>query len=1168
MIDLQPGTTLIEASAGTGKTYTLCRIALQLTLQKGIALDRILAVTFTEAATEELATRLRQLYQECLHQLDTGKHEEQLLVDLAAEPDFDLDRAKQALRYSLEVFDEAPISTIHGYCKRALELVALETRTPLDAELSPVENQLVAQLQNEYLRQQIFEASPCLAAALPGRKGFDDLLAEIGRQCASHPQARLRPQLPQPALAELDRRFASVPEHCRSLLDRAAEFLPHLSGTSIIAKRRWLVDTPESPLAQAARRGFLLPSDFEWLSALLPEKWTKAIKQSGKNLPTPPLVDAAGALIGQIDNAFAYLAFHYRSWLSERLQLAKEQANVISFNDLLHLLHRALQGESGARVADLLADRCDAALIDEFQDTDRIQFSIAQKLFGGGEHYLFFIGDPKQSIYRFRGADIFAYFKATQGGSLRKIHLEQNFRSTPGLVQAVNTLFSHARAAFVDPRIAFHPVHAARSDLLPPFLSSAPFSITQLSLLPGTPPPGKGDYRHTLAERAANDFARRLNSDPSLRPEDVTFLVNDRLDANALNDALRRRGIVCSLRADRSVFETREASDLLQLLAALASPARSSLKRGAYARLSGGPAATAMLDPDFDERVAPFMECISDWARNWSSLNFNVAFKRLTDLLLDTNASEQRHANFAQLAELLSEACDDEALTPRGLLNWLRRKQDADVSQNDEWQTRISSDEGKPQILTIHKSKGLQFPIVILPFVGLRRIRASERSLTYHDANDELVIDISPEADPTSLSLARDEALAEDARLLYVALTRAVYENTLYLAPEEISSRSGVLASSFGQLLLGIGETVTSERLREALESLVLASDNAISLQSETYGPGEYAANERQSTPVNQDIAARPLAERIALPGPARILSFSALSRSLHLDLENAALALDASETGNDEASPQPLPPTESLTLPEPSDALSIFTLPKGAKAGDLLHLILENFDFSQPDTLAATTVQAFETLRFEPRAFEPIVAAQIAAIAQAELPSAFGSFRLADVPPERRIAELEFGYPVSGDTKQAIASVLQQCPTGRIPAAWTQRFAAATSGLTASMLRGFIDLVIEHDDRLYIVDWKSNYLGDTPACYTDAAMVLSMSEHDYFLQYLLYCVALKRHLAWRFPDRPFADAFGGVFYIYARGVTPGSQTGIYYDLPSHELLDALDENLHPLNAY
>ncbi|MBK1875834.1 exodeoxyribonuclease V subunit beta [Pelagicoccus mobilis] len=1158
MIELAKGATLIEASAGTGKTYTLCRIALQLTLEKGITLDRILAVTFTDAATEELASRIHELYQQALRELETEQIEESLLLECMELEDFDIERAKRDLRFSLEVFDEAPISTLHGFCKRSLDQLALETESPLEAELNQIETHLVEQLQQEYIRQYVLEASSALSIALKHQKGFEGRLSEIGKQSASHPEAKLHPTAHPVSFETLERRFLELPEALSDFVSRKGEYIEHLKANREPAMQ---LSGKKQDLFACEARGKLLANDFAWLEKFSVDAWKNGLKKSGSHLKTPPFVSLVDAILEQIDAAFLSLLYNYKGWLSENLEKAKQQANSISFNDLLHILNRALKGESGERVRANLSRQYDAALIDEFQDTDRTQLQIAKALFGEGEHYLFYIGDPKQAIYRFRGADIYAYFQATESGKLKRIELTKNYRSTPPLIHAVNTVFEESETGFVDDRIRFTPVEAGLESDTADVRAPALF-IEHLMLGPQQEA-AEGRYRNILTERVANDFANRISNDPDFRPEEVAFLVNSNFEAKTLSDALLKRGIASAIRSDRSVFDSKEARDLTLLLAALSSPTRTSLKRGAYAAFSPSLQASDIAEAHFDENATPFFEYIVEWNKSWERSNFDVNLQTLLKLAsretFNDLDSERRHANISQLSELLSEAKDESDLTPRGLYNWICRKMVEDASQNKDWQTRISSDEGKPQILTIHKSKGLQFPIVILPYLSLKRVKHDAKVASYHGSDNELIIDFAPDENQDRTKSAQSEELAEHVRLLYVALTRAEKEMRIYLAPEEIVRRGKKPPSSFSRFILGVDSKPSSELLVERLKAIAAKSKGNVLSRQSPLETGEFSElSNCVGDPNIPEVEARSLQHRQHMPYPARVLSFSALNKGMHHESAGYSIEeLEAADSDSDEAEPSP-DPSET----DSAEELSIFSLPKGTHAGDLLHLILERFDFSRPETLPATTQAAFELLKFEPSEFEPIVAAQIAVIAKQELASNFSAFSLEQTPSENRIPELEFAYPVSGDVKREVIDTLQTSDLGVIPQEWSNSLNKEGSALTAAMLRGFIDLVLEHEGRIYIFDWKSNYLGPTSSDYDQSAILESMSDHNYFLQYLLYCVAVLRFTRWRFPNQAFDDVFGGVFYIYARGVSPGKDTGVFYDRPSIELLEKLDTAL------
>ena len=1169
MISLHKGTTLIEASAGTGKTYTLVRIALRLTIENNVPLNRILAVTFTEAATEELASRIRELYQDCLQQLELDKVVEPTLIEALDASEIDHATAIRRLKFSLEVFDEAPISTIHGFCKRSLDQVALETKAPLDAQLENIENTLVDQLQNEYLRQHIHERSEVLSLFYPQRKSsFCKRLTALARESASHPYAQLEPEPRDYPLDSLDETYRELIDAIARLMQDGEAIAKKLKGGRKITK---LISGATPTLLKAIERGNLLPDDIDSFVDLSVETWEKTIKKNFQDEAPPPALERIAHFLSEVEIAFQSLLLGYKNWLSENLKEAKERLNIISYNDLIHRLDSALRNDQSGRVASQLSERYDAALIDEFQDTDPTQYDIAQTLFGQGQHYLFFIGDPKQAIYRFRGADIFAYFKAINAPGLQKIDLGANYRSHPKLVHATNSLFENSEEGFLYDSIAFKAVTPAQEDIAPNFHLHAPFYIRAFNDIFGALG-SKTALKTALSRVAANDFAHRLNQDPELDAKKVAFLVNNRHEANSLSQELERRGIASIIRADRSIFETGEIGTLRQLLEFLSAPTRVSLKRGLLLTPICGYTTADLLNESFEEEAAPVFDHLSHWAQNWFETNFDNALNRLISLsnasqtLLRSTDGERRYTNLRHLSELLEEAREQSALSPRGLLNWLERHRQSDASSEDDWQTRLSSDEGKPQIITLHKSKGLEFPIVILPFLSLLNVDPKSEYSIYHDtrtSDSKLVLDLSRERSEEARAMAYREELAEKIRLIYVALTRAVYQNVLYLAPE--SNDGTLVASAFAQMMIGCesaapGTTLTSDEITQRffskLETLAASHSehfkvDYIDLQSNA----TFIACQDRDPPSVQTSSPRHF-KRLRLPGPDRILSFSSLSRQLNAH----SIKLEEDHLREDEPSAE-----GEILEEEPSETpprQSIFTLLKGAQAGDLFHLILERFDFCRGKRLREVVAEAFKELQFPEPEYESIVHDQIFHVSQTALQTNHGNFRLADIPPAARIAELEFAYPVHGDARSHLQKAFSQAPLGKIPSKWLQRFEHQSHPITASMLRGFIDLVFEHEGRLYILDWKSNHLGDSLKHYTEKKMVESMADHDYFLQYILYCVALKRFIENRFPGDAFADRFGGVFYLFVRGIQNGTQSGIYYDQPAPELIEAVDAAL------
>lgn len=1159
MFSIDKGVSVIEASAGTGKTYTLCRIVLKLIIEKGIPIDRILAITFTQAATEELIFRIRELLIDSVSQLDSGNIEEPVLKEFLEHDGVEMTVAANRLRHSLEIFDDASISTIHGFCKRSLDYVSLESDIAFEANLEPVDDELIERLQDEYVRINVLEKSPLLSAFYVQTPAYKKRLNTIAKECASHPYAILEPKPTEAQTDQLDAVFNSLLESIGPLLDSLDLFLPQLKKNGKFYKR---LNTPTniSALDAMARRRFALLSDLELIRELTTANWKSSLKKSGEHLEPPPFTTYVDTLLSEIDLLFTTLISGYREWLFENLRAEKERRNVVSFNDLLHILNRALNDDQGDAVVQAINEQFDAALVDEFQDTDPTQYNIIQRLFGGGSKYLFFIGDPKQAIYRFRGADIFSYFNATETDIIRRIQLSDNYRSTPKLVQAVNTLFSESPDGFAFDKIQFHPTTPARSADI-----DLPLQIEAIGLdSPNSL--GQNVTVDLLASSAAEDLAQRAINEPQFELGKVAFLVGTNREADALLEQLSQRGIDCVLRAERSVFETQELDQLLQLLECLSNPSKRSAIRAFLLNPIGGYRWWDLLDSDFEEKAQEIVGYLHDWSRDWRSSNFHAALHRLLDLtgatkrMLGEIGGERRYANLCQLSELLQSEALTRLSTPRHLYTWLHSKRDENVSNQEDWQTRLTSDEGKPQIVTIHKSKGLQFPIVICPFLSLLRPKAKREHALYHtsDKDQRLVIDLVPENNPNALERAEREEYAEQLRLIYVALTRAIDECRIYLAPEESAPRQNPRPSSFCQLILGREIAVGlhgQKNISPALLNRIQEFDSdCISVKARPLPETGTIPSSLIQQATNEAFLAR--ARKInhgSIPTSERILSFSTITRMTHTSEQ----ALEEIENDEIELKEDADPLSVVDEIQSETDGPNIFNLPKGAHTGNLFHSILEEIDFQKPDTIADCVSQCFNRLRYGYPEYKRIVASSISCLISKPLKKGLA---LNQISPMHRVPEMEFAYPTSTNTLRNIQTAFESNPTPGIPKTWIDTLTLEQVTIRASMLRGFIDLVFEHKGQLYILDWKTNHLGNRIEAYRQDLMEESMSQHDYYLQYCLYCVALKRYIELRSPTTDYYEAFGGVFYLFVRGVSDIEENGIFHDRPSRNLLDALDK--------
>ncbi len=1157
------GVSIIEASAGTGKTYTLCRIVLRLVIENAIPIDRILAITFTQAATEELKSRIRELLQECARQMSSDTITEPVLLEALANGNHTLATIHRRLRHSLEIFDDASIFTIHGFCKRSLEFISLESDIGLDANLEPVDDQLVERLKNEYIRIQILERSALLSAAYTRSNTLSEQLDNVGRQCAAHPSALLEPNQTDSQLASLEHAYQSCIQSIPAFLEEVPGILNALKKNSSLFR---FLNQPENidRLQALSTRPSPLAHDLNTLETLRSENWGKALLKSEIDRPSPELCARADAFHDALDTTLQTIVARYRDWLFTHLRSEKERLNVISFNDLLHSLNRALRDADGDRAAQAIADQYDAVLLDEFQDTDPVQFNIVQRLFSGDDKRLFLIGDPKQAIYRFRGADIFAYFHATDSNDYHRLALEENYRSTPTLVDAVNTLFEAAPDGFAFDRIQFHPVRAARQSPI-----QVPLQVEAIGF-DGDSTLTDGEATRLLARAASLDLVERVNEDPAFDLGTVAFLVSKNREADIFMESLAQCGIDAVIKAERSVFQTPEAETLLQLLNAVSNPSKRSAVKALLMSPIGGYRWDEIVSEDFESNSQNIAAFLRDWNRNWQSTHFDSAFQTLLRLtgadqrLMRSPSGERQYTNLRQLSELLQNESRLGSSTPTHLIVWITEKRNENVSNVEDWQVRLASDEGKPQIVTIHKSKGLQFPIVICPFMSLLRPKPNPKIALYHDRerSDNLVINFAPQEQSAASIQATREEYAEQIRLIYVALTRAVDECRLYLSPEKSKSKTERSRSSFCQLVLGEDAATSIDNDLDASSTLLQRIQNFDSSLIETR---TRSVNDLVSAPLSlvnrQPDSFSPIK---ALPIPAgtaprfeRILSFSTISR-IARSQQVAPDELFNDETALERETLPNLP--ENSTEPSQSGP-HIFSLPKGAQTGNLIHAIFEEADFQDTRNLYETVSQTFNRLRYGYAEYKPILCDHVRMILERDLAEGIS---LGKVEPEQRIPELEFAYPTGQDALRKMARAFEEHPSPGIPRSWAKSLPLRDAHADPSFLRGFVDLVFEFSGKLFIIDWKSNHLGDRPADYNPSALAEAMGHHDYYLQYCLYSVALLRYLRLRYPTDDPHERFGGVFYLFIRGIEDDGFNGIFYDKPDSALLNALDQALAP----
>ena len=1187
------GRNLIEASAGTGKTYAIACLYLRLIIEKGLTPDQILVVTYTEAATEELRGRIRTRIREALELFSGGASTDPVLLGLVANLNGEGPAqgvARDRLELALTSFDLAAIFTIHGFCLRALQDHAFESGSLYDTELVTDHTPLLREIVDDFWRMKFFSTSaPLLGHAL--RIGLTpDYCMRFLDGMLGNPDLRILPCYDNGAVAALE--YA-----CQGAYDAvAAAWINHREAiTTLLAVDKGL------KRAAGFYRSDLLPAYFDGMDIYLAggnlyelfpgfERFratgiVAGTKEKSGTPPIHPFFDLCEELAVRIEERFLALKGELVAFARLRLPARKRENNVRFFDDLLTDLYTALRLESGPRFAATLRDKFRAALIDEFQDTDPVQYAIFKTIHQGADTPLFLIGDPKQAIYSFRGADIFAYLEAAADvAPERRFTLTSNWRSSPPLLAAFNRIFTHGERPFVFERIAYHPVRVGDDQTGQSFVTPES-DAAPLRLWP-VPPGEEGDglkigEANTLIPAAvAAEISRLLQAGREgtalldgrpLLPEDMAVIVRNHWQARDVQEALRALRIPSVMRSDRSLFATDEAREVCTLLAALADPGNETKVRTALVTdllgKSGDDIEALMND---EQAWDAFLRNFRDYHRSWLERGFMVmtqallARENVRGRLLRRPDGERRLTNLLHCFETIHRAAHEEGLGIEGQVSWFTQRV-SDEESTEEYQIRLETDEKAVRIVTIHVSKGLEYPVVFCPFLW-GGIKEGGEVISFHDGFT-LVKDFGSPEYERRRPLAMKEALAESLRLLYVALTRAKFR--CYLVGGKFldkTRRNRPESSPLAYLFHTTGETRDADDLVTHQEREVRAL-SATRMEEQLRFLAAEGLGEITVLPMPDPDDAPPLVP--ARDDGAELLCRRFMGVIDHSWRVSSFTSFAAHETGAPELpdrdeSPTGEAPTVLPGAPAPPGK-SIFSFPRGARAGIFLHEIFEILDFSSgvTDEVAESVVEGLKKHAFASE-WRDTLLAMIRNVLAARLGSPEEPFTLADLQPGNWLAELEFFFPLRFVTAETLRDCFRLWRGRSAPFDPEALCRSLNFRPVRGMVRGFMDLVCLHGGRYYLLDWKSNHLGNRAEEYGPTALATAMESNLYPLQYLLYTVALNRYLSLRVAGYDYETHFGGVRYLFLRGIDPrlGGEYGVFSDRPPADLIRELTERL------
>ncbi|MBT2989415.1 MAG: exodeoxyribonuclease V subunit beta [Candidatus Thiodiazotropha sp. (ex Ctena orbiculata)] len=1167
------GFNLVEASAGTGKTHTLTSLYLRLLLEQGYGPEQILVVTYTKAATAELKTRIRQRLLEARSHFD-GAGSADLLLQAIHDKLVDRERARHQIDLAIANFDRAAIFTIHGFCQRVLSEQAFETGQGFNTTLVPDQSDRLLQIADDFWRREINRLPDRLLQALRLWIDRPETLLQRMRPALGKPYLKVRGcDWPQ-GIALLEQQAIELQSEVLALWqDERDTILALLSDNQVMRgnlyRKAWLEGWGAKMDQWLQATPFERP--FDKAERFVPESIEAAAKP-GMSAPQHPFfplfaryLRSAEGCANALDKAMVALQESFYDYLLRELPRRQGEAGEWSYDDLLLQLHSALQGAGSGHLAALLRRRYPAALVDEFQDTDPIQYAILSRIYHDSRQPVFLVGDPKQAIYSFRGADLFAYLRAREETGAKHHSLDINWRSTPGLVRAVNTLFGRAHRPFYEPRIGFESVAAADREMDPLVLDNEPDAPLQIWRIAFDDQAGVEAIRQAVADATAAEIARLLTlgsqnrariGERQLCGSDIAVLVRTHEQASRIAQALRVHGIAAVHSSQQSIYWTREAEHLQRLLIALLEPHRGPLVRAALATpmLGWDGAAIDELNREDGSQNRLFKRFF-DYHRSWRDDGFIAMIKALVmemdieNRLLEFADGERRLTNFYHLLELLHQHDTTAHPGMEGLSKWFFR-QCQSTSQDDERLLRLESDGQLVKIDTLHHSKGLEYEIVFCPYPwDESEPKADDRPYLFHDPLDDYaaVLELGSDQFLDNRDYFHEEEFAESLRLLYVALTRPRYR--CYLAWGWMKQSRH---SALGWLLRNSSDADSTQDLatwRKRAKQLDPGQDAEV-LQA----LGRAAGGAIDITPLPRDKEVAQLA--LPLPHelqPARrftttisavgnVASFSSLVAGQHEDRPDH----DASSALRDRMQDQ-------------LEGFSVHGFPRGSRPGSCLHAILEELDFTRGGGKESEAlVEQQLLLHAIDTRWTTLVAEWMNKILETPLNGA--GLTLSRISGEQRLNEMAFYFPARSLRTKTMLALAEEHRFAGVDGL-IDGLASLRAGVVDGYVKGYIDLVFEADGCFYLADYKSNWLGNSYADYHPQALRTAMVEHRYTLQYLLYTLALHRYLKLRLPGYDYERHFGGVYYLFLRGMQPqsGARLGVVAERPSEAFIEALD---------
>lgn len=1114
------GSNLIEASAGTGKTYSIAILTLRLILEECISVEKILMVTFTKAAVAELHDRVRLFIRQAQRvalgeQIPDETIAAMVHASIAQEGVVEI---QSRLNDAVLLLDEISIMTIHSFCQQTLNEFAFETNQLFGSEMFTDLDSIVEQEVNEFWRLHISTMSVEVLALL----GYEELRQDI--------RTIIKEQLEGKHYSDYDAGNAYTIEdislekykaletlvqeesqlHEEQVLSAFRQYHDQIVAVCQASKARNKKDFIAC-LDDAAAFISLLNSNDNVLTKALPPEFMQVYRESSG------FIGRAGEIVQlSFKTQLYYFAIQQIVASVKHFLL---QNNLLGYNDLIQNLYKALSEKDNPALVAALQEKYKAVFVDEFQDTDREQYEIFRSAFPRPT-VLFLIGDPKQSIYAWRKADIFTYF-AARANVDRLYSMNVNYRSSEGLIHAMNKFFLpqeefdtfcfRGQQEKIQYFSVDSPDNNAKGALLYDGNPDVPLSIIECKSKDAIQI-AVAQQIHALLSDPAYEIAKG-NEKKKVKPSDIGILVRKNADGEIIKKFLAQKGIAAVTINDAKVLGTAEAREILYLLEAILNPGIASINRALLSGFTGFDTRQILMLNE-EQVVNYFQQYKTVWIEDGiypALTKFVKEFEVRERLLTQQSGNGERMiSNLFQLIELLNQAQQYKDLSPEELISWLKRGINGMETQGDEYQMRMESDEDAVKIITIHKSKGLEYKIVFAPFLDMNAEGNFKMIKFRHPSSGTYVAKEMLRLTPEEREWNNIQQEQENRRLIYVAITRGVYKcfvyknNAGYFRNSSLSMFLNALKSAPAEPdLIAIGEVpefnLPPYRKAETEAHRGILYPRNFNLREENWGKLSYT--------------------RISVHG-------------------------------------EPVPRERSRDFEKEYDEFVFNKLRFGAATGNLLHQIFEDVDFAREDTWTDTIERTLKSyLPNAQESFALLLRQMLEHVLKVPVTLGYDTFSLQDVPFYKRIAELEFDFPVAG-----LQTPLFTALGGEGKTIQARSFEGKP---LEGIMNGKIDLFFEHAGRFYVLDWKSNYLGFTPEDYNKDMLLQAMNENNYHLQYLLYTVAVKKYLQSRIPDFDYEKQFGGVVYLFLRGVRNDAGTGVYTAKPSLKKIERIEALLY-----